>query len=145
MGSLYGSGSGWNFQGYSSWKYEVLTQEKSFVFTIDFFAFCGKILMLQWYLQQLRPAGIYRPLVDQPRSGFGQSSCPSHFDIILRSDTVPTQGYRSGHNEAVLKTVWGNPRGFESHSLRQKRTDGFSNLSVLFYIVKSGIRRVGSE
>ena len=33
-----------------------------------------------------------------------------------------TEGYRSGHNEAVLKTVWGNPRGFESHSLRQKRT-----------------------
>ena len=29
-----------------------------------------------------------------------------------------TQGYRSGHNEAVLKTVWGNPRGFESHTLR---------------------------
>ena len=28
------------------------------------------------------------------------------------------QGYRSGHNEAVLKTVWGNPRGFESHTLR---------------------------
>ena len=29
------------------------------------------------------------------------------------------QGYRSGHNEAVLKTAWGNPRGFESHPLRQ--------------------------
>ena len=29
------------------------------------------------------------------------------------------QGYRRGHNEAVLKTVGGNPRGFESHSLRQ--------------------------
>ena len=33
------------------------------------------------------------------------------------------EGYRSGHNEAVLKTVWGNPRGFESHTLRQKRTN----------------------
>ncbi len=39
-----------------------------------------------------------------------------------------TQGYRSGHNEAVLKTVWGNPRGFESHSLRQKQSSTFVGL-----------------
>ncbi|MBQ9354679.1 MAG: hypothetical protein IJT84_03230, partial [Clostridia bacterium] len=29
-----------------------------------------------------------------------------------------TEAYRSGHNEAVLKTVWGNPQGFESLPLR---------------------------
>ena len=42
------------------------------------------------------------------------------------------EGYRSGHNEAVLKTVWGNPRGFESHSLRQKKAACDSVLLFLF-------------
>ena len=31
---------------------------------------------------------------------------------------VYMQGYRSGHNEAVLKTVCRQARGFESHTLR---------------------------
>ena len=31
------------------------------------------------------------------------------------------QRYRSGHNGADSKSVWSNPRGFESHPLRQKR------------------------
>ena len=50
-----------------------------------------------------------------------------------------TQGYRSGHNEAVLKTVWGNPRGFESHSLRNK-TAPFMG-AVLFHREFNGIRK----
>ena len=50
------------------------------------------------------------------------------YDMILCM-----QGYRSGHNEAVLKTVWGNPRGFESHTLRQNRA------------VRKGIRRARIE
>ena len=29
-----------------------------------------------------------------------------------------TERYRSGHNEAVLKTVWRKPQGFESLPLR---------------------------
>ena len=33
-----------------------------------------------------------------------------------------TQRYRSGHNGADSKSVWSNPRGFESHPLRQKRS-----------------------
>ena len=44
------------------------------------------------------------------------------------------QGYRSGHNEAVLKTVWGNPRGFESHSLRQQKNRWLYHL--FFYLKK---------
>ena len=42
------------------------------------------------------------------------------------------QGYRSGHNEAVLKTVWGNPRGFESHTLRRDKVEIY--VSALFFI-----------
>ena len=34
---------------------------------------------------------------------------------------IYTEGYRSGHNEAVLKTVCRQARGFESHSLRQRK------------------------
>ena len=34
---------------------------------------------------------------------------------------IITEAYRSGHNEAVLKTVWVNsPRGFESLRFRQE-------------------------
>ena len=50
--------------------------------------------------------------------------------------TSYTEGYRSGHNEAVLKTVCRQARGFESHSLRQVKPKlnfkfdlGFSFLS----------------
>ena len=32
-----------------------------------------------------------------------------------------TEGYRSGHNEAVLKTVCRQARGFESHTLRHQK------------------------
>ena len=46
---------------------------------------------------------------------------------------VYTQGYRSGHNEAVLKTVWGNPREFESHTLREKESYSFRNDSLFMY------------
>ena len=35
------------------------------------------------------------------------------------------QRYRSGHNGADSKSVWSNPRGFESHPLRQKKKDAF--------------------
>ena len=34
---------------------------------------------------------------------------------------ITLEGYRSGHNEAVLKTVCRQARGFESHTLRQKK------------------------
>ena len=47
------------------------------------------------------------PLISAP--GFG---------MLFRSDM---QQYRSGHNGADSKSVWSNPRGFESHLLRQKR------------------------
>ena len=48
----------------------------------------------------------------------------SRFDVVLRikcMNTFNTQEYRSGHNEAVLKTVGLTARGFEYLFLRQKK------------------------
>ncbi len=43
--------------------------------------------------------------------------------------------YRSGHNEAVLKTVWVNsPRGFESLHLRQ--TESRLNPRLFYFCIK---------
>ena len=43
--------------------------------------------------------------------------------------------YRSGHNEAVLKTVWVNsPRGFESLRLRQ--TESRLNPRLCYFCIK---------
>ena len=39
--------------------------------------------------------------------------------------TEEMQRYRSGHNGADSKSVWSNPRGFESHPLRQEKKDAF--------------------
>ncbi len=46
----------------------------------------------------------------------GTESCYDIFNISFRANNQKnkpvshTEGYRSGHNEAVLKTVWGQPR-----------------------------------
>ena len=42
--------------------------------------------------------------------------------------------YRSGHNEAVLKTVWRKPHGFESHPLRHTCGGQFACRSFFIYI-----------
>ena len=47
------------------------------------------------------------------------------------------EGYRSGHNEAVLKIVWGNPRGFESHTLRQQKQNICLPTNVLFLFIQA--------
>ena len=49
------------------------------------------------------------------RSGFVHLRRPSHFSNL---SSFHSEGYRSGHNEAVLKTVCRQARGFESHTLR---------------------------
>ncbi len=36
----------------------------------------------------------------------------------------PTEAYRSGHNEAVLKTVWGQPHGGSNPSASAKTQRG---------------------
>ena len=39
---------------------------------------------------------------------------------IINPQKMNTETYRSGHNGADSKSVWGNPREFESHRLRNK-------------------------
>ena len=43
------------------------------------------------------------------------------YDTWADKAKVNMQRYRSGHNGADSKSVWSNPRGFESHPLRQKK------------------------
>ena len=51
----------------------------------------------------------------------------------LRIKKLNTQEYRSGHNEAVLKTVCLTARGFESLFLRQIKKTG---LMPAFFVSK---------
>ena len=57
------------------------------------------------------------------RSGFDEQARRAPSSRLRKYDArcciIFTEGYRSGHNEAVLKTVCRQARGFESHSLRQ--------------------------
>jgi hypothetical protein len=42
-----------------------------------------------------------------------RAACAKILDVV-----IVMERYRSGHNEAVLKTVWRKPQGFESLPLR---------------------------
>ena len=57
------------------------------------------------------------------------------YDTWADKAKVNMQRYRSGHNGADSKSVWSNPRGFESHPLRQKK----ARESVPFFS-KGGVR-----
>ena len=46
------------------------------------------------------------------------------------------QAYRSGHNEAVLKTVWGKPHGGSNPSACAKKYQTF--LGLVFFVDKTG-------
>ncbi len=45
------------------------------------------------------------------------------------------QTYRSGHNGADSKSVWGNPREFESHRLRQIKGNRTARYGFLLFLV----------
>ena len=66
------------------------------------------------------------------RSGLVHLRRPSHFSNL---SSFHSEGYRSGQNEAVLKTVCRQARGFESHSLRQK----IHRFAVDFFIQSAGL------
>ena len=59
------------------------------------------------------------------RSGFVEQNSTSHIsscsvrEVKLRYTSL-TEAYRSGHNEAVLKTVWGQPHGGSNPSASAK-------------------------
>ena len=63
------------------------------------------------------------------RSGFVHLRRPSHFSNL---SSFHSEGYRSGHNEAVLKTVCRQARGFESHTLRHRS----ENIVLGSFIIK---------
>ena len=64
-----------------------------------------------------------RWLLSGIRSGFAKQVCEPHLFVlhIKCMNTFNMQEYRSGHNEAVLKTVCLTARGFESLFLRQNK------------------------
>ena len=50
------------------------------------------------------------------------------------------QKYRSGHNGADSKSVWGfSPRGFESHLLRQQKILAVTRLQGFLHISKPNL------
>ena len=59
--------------------------------------------------------------------------------MIGRLTSSYTQRYRSGHNGADSKSVWSNPRGFESHPLRQKRSNFCLPKVTSFFIQAAGL------
>ena len=57
-----------------------------------------------------------------------------NFALLWYYIRADTERYRSGHNEAVLKTVWRKPHGFESHPLRHTCGGQFACRSFFIYI-----------
>ena len=65
----------------------------------------------------------------------------SHFSFcsvreVQRRCTSLTEAYRSGHNEAVLKTVWGQPHGGSNPSASAKKEVTFVYQKLLLFLSK---------
>ena len=58
---------------------------------------------------------------------------------LMAANKNNLERYRSGHNEAVLKTVWRKPHGFESHPLRHTCGGQFACRSFFIYISPDNI------
>ena len=51
----------------------------------------------------------------------------------VRKYNINLQRYRSGHNEAVLKTVWGQPHGGSNPSRCAKKRNVISDIPFFFF------------
>ena len=66
----------------------------------------------------------------------------SHFSFcsvreVQRRCTSLTEAYRSGHNEAVLKTVWGQPHGGSNPSASANKKGTFVYQKFLFLFIQA--------